>query len=83
MNERFDCGAAMRQLWDFLDEELSEERMVAVRVHLERCQGCWPHYDFEKAFLDAVARAKQARSCPEEVRRRVLDTLRSAGYTRS
>ena len=82
MTERFDCAAAMRQLWDYLDQELSEERMAAMRDHLDRCQGCWPHYDFDKAFLAAIARAQQGRTCPDEVRRRVLDTLRTAGYTR-
>ena len=82
MSEHVDCSAAMRQLWDYLDEELSEERMAAVRRHLDDCQGCWPHYDFDKAFLDALARAREANRCPEEVRRRVLDTLRTAGFTR-
>ena len=50
-----DCADVLRQLLDFLDEELTEERMVAVRAHLDRCAGCYPEYDFERIFLDAVA----------------------------
>ena len=82
MNDRVDCSAAMRQLWDYLDQELSDERMVAVRHHLEACQGCWPHYDFDKTFLEALARARESYRCPDEVRANVMDTLRSAGFTR-
>ena len=29
-----DCAEFMRRLWDFLDEELTEDRVAAVRRHL-------------------------------------------------
>ena len=80
MTEKTDCSAAMRQLWEFLDEELSEERMSAMRRHLECCQRCWPHYDFERAFLATVARVGANRGCPEAVRRQVLEALRDEGF---
>ena len=80
MTEKVDCAAAMRNLWEFLDEELSDDRMREMRRHLECCQRCWPHYDFDRAFLAAVSRVGTARGCPEEVRRQVLTALRDAGF---
>lgn len=80
MSDKPDCTLAMRQLWEFLDEELSEERMKAIRRHLECCQRCWPHYDFERAFLATVARVGANRGCPEQVRRQVLEALCNEGF---
>jgi len=70
----------MRQLWDYLDEELTDARMAAVRDHLESCAGCLPHHDFAKAFLAAVASTRGFGGCPPTVRARVLDRLRSEGF---
>jgi anti-sigma factor (TIGR02949 family) len=80
MTQKTDCAAAMRQLWEFLDEELSAERMAAIRRHHECCQRCWPHNDFERAFLATVARVGATRGCPESVRRQVLAALRDEGF---
>jgi anti-sigma factor (TIGR02949 family) len=75
------CQDVVRKLWDFLDEELDEERMAAVRAHIARCNSCYPHVDFERAFLDALAECRQTGGCPEEVRRRVVEALRQEGYS--
>lgn len=55
MPPMLDCNAVMRQLWDFLDEELTPDRMDAIREHLALCRPCQSHMDFERAFLDALA----------------------------
>jgi anti-sigma factor RsiW len=34
MTEMLDCDAVMRQLWDYLDGELTAEREQAIRAHL-------------------------------------------------
>ena len=81
MTEPLDCTAAMRQLWDYLDEELDAERMAAIREHLHGCQRCWPHYDFERAFLTALNTSGAARVAPDELRRRVLGALKEEGFT--
>ncbi len=75
-----DCVETMRQLWDYLDGELTDDRMEAIRTHLAMCQGCHPHYDFERAFLEAVAATRQEHPAPGMLRRKVLAKLRAAGY---
>jgi mycothiol system anti-sigma-R factor len=80
-NERaaIDCRTAVRQLWDYLDGELTDERMLAVRAHLETCGDCLPHHEFGRTFLDALRRTRAEQPAPAEVRERVLARLREAG----
>lgn len=77
---KVDCQQVVRQLWDFLDEELDEERMAAVRAHIARCHCCYPHVDFERAFLEALAASRREGGCPDKVRNRVMDALRREGF---
>ena len=77
-----DCMGAVRQLWDCLDGELTEARLAEVRGHFERCAACYPHFDFERQFLDALAATRPDCVAPEELRDRVARALRAAGCTR-
>lgn len=52
------CREVVEQLWDFLDGELTPERMHALAEHLAACQRCYPQYRFELAFLAALARRR-------------------------
>jgi len=74
-----DCDQVVRTLWDYLDGELTDERMNEVRAHLKACRGCFPHFDFERAFLDALAKSKEEQAAPDELRRKVVAKLRKAG----
>ena len=75
-----DCERAMRQLWDYLDDELTAERMREIREHLMSCSRCLPHHDFERAFLEALASTRDEHAAPSELRGRVLESLRQAGF---
>ena len=81
MGCQVDCGAAMRQLFDFLDDELTPERMTEVRAHLARCSSCYPNYNFEKLFLEAVAATRCRSEAPEALRSRIVTALREAGFS--
>ena len=75
-----DCLTAIRQLWDYLDQELTEDRMAMVRRHLMQCERCLPHHDFGKRFLEAVRETRDDHLMPPEVRARVMEILAQAGY---
>ena len=79
MTTTLDCREAMRQLFDFLDEELTPDRMEAVRAHIDVCARCYPHYDFERAFLFAIAATRRDQPASGELRLRVTDALRREG----
>ena len=76
-----DCGAVIQQLWEYLDAELGPERMQAVRTHLTLCAECYPAYDFERAFLEAIADCGCSTCAPHDVRCHVVEALRRAGFT--
>jgi anti-sigma factor (TIGR02949 family) len=76
-----DCNTVIQQLWDYLDAELGPDGMQAVRTHLALCAGCYPHYDFEKAFLDAIAACQCTTCAPHDVRCHVMEALRRSGFS--
>jgi anti-sigma factor (TIGR02949 family) len=75
-----DCTMVLQQLWEYLDSELGAEKMQAVRTHLTLCTKCYPHYDFEKAFLDAIGDCRCTTCAPHDVRCHVIEALRRAGF---
>ena len=78
-----ECAAAMRQLWDFLDEEMGPEKMAQMREHMDQCKRCFPHYDWEKAFLEALACVKPDCCAPNRLKQKLEQKLREAGFTGS
>jgi anti-sigma factor (TIGR02949 family) len=80
MTPMLDCNAVMRQLWDYLDGELTPEREAAIREHLAVCARCFPQLEFERAFLETLARARREHSGVDQVRAHVMSALRSAGF---
>ncbi len=79
--EHIDCEGAKRQLWDYLDGELTPERMTAIRAHLHACRPCACREGFERAFLQALATARADATAPPALRERVLSLLRDAGFS--
>lgn len=80
MTEMLDCDDVMRQLWDHLDGELTPGREEAIRTHLAVCKRCYPQYDFESAFLQALKAGRRSHSRPDALKTRVLGALRAAGF---
>jgi len=70
-----DCSDVVAQLYEFIDGELEDAEAVAkIRAHLDLCKRCYPHYDFEKAFLRFLA--EQGRACaPPELKRRIFERI--------
>ena len=77
--EPLDCDAVMRQLWDYLDGELTDERMDAIRAHLALCARCYPQAEFERTFLETLARVRREHSDYVGLRARVIEALRLEG----
>ncbi|GAC1517367.1 MAG: hypothetical protein NVS1B4_17320 [Gemmatimonadaceae bacterium] len=75
-----DCRGAMKELWDYLDGELTEAKEQAIREHLEYCAPCFEHSEFEQHFLEALAATKDCNCAPPALRDRVVEALRKAGY---
>jgi putative zinc finger protein len=80
MPSRAQCEAVLRQLWPFLDGMVSETEREAILVHFEQCADCESHFDFAKAFLEAIAEAKPYLEVEEEMTERVMAALGEAGF---
>ncbi|MGQ0642680.1 MAG: zf-HC2 domain-containing protein [Gemmatimonadaceae bacterium] len=70
----------MQQLWDFLDRELTDEQMAAVRHHVESCSDCFPHRAWAERFLEALHSLRDEKVMPAELKARVIEKLRTAGF---
>ena len=57
-----DCAESVRELYTFLDGELTVERRTAIRDHLEDCPDCYAGFDFEVELRQVVS-----ASCHEDV----------------
>lgn len=75
-----DCDTVMRQLWDYLDGELTPESATAIERHLEMCKRCAPEAEFQRKFLEALARVPVDVPDVEGVRERLTRALVAHGY---
>jgi anti-sigma factor (TIGR02949 family) len=65
------CREAIERLWAYIDAELPNEEVDALKTHLEVCSACYPHYDFQKALCQFL-RSQPQRCAPPELRRRIF-----------
>lgn len=68
------CDQVLNRLWELMDGELSPDMDAAVREHLERCNACYPQYDFQRAYAEMLRNVAR-RMDPPGLRRRVLVRL--------
>jgi anti-sigma factor (TIGR02949 family) len=68
------CDHVIAKLWEFIDDELTEERAGEVRAHLDACAHCFPQYDFQRAYLTFVRRVEQ-QPVPAGLRKRVFQQI--------
>lgn len=83
MSNRSECEAVVRQLWPYLDGVVSESQRERILRHLEECADCTSHFEFARAFLDAVAAAAPRLDANEVLRTRVVHALAAEGFVPS
>lgn len=69
-----DCGTVLRELYAFLDGELTPTRRDAIARHLDGCHDCIGAYDFE-AELKIVIAERCHDVPPPSLRHRIADAL--------
>ncbi|MCL7962701.1 MAG: zf-HC2 domain-containing protein [marine benthic group bacterium] len=69
--EELSCEESLALVYEFLDGELPAERNEAVRRHVQKCRRCYPHFDFERIFLDYVNEAGRAAVANPDLERRI------------
>jgi mycothiol system anti-sigma-R factor len=69
-----ECNEALRELYVFLDGELTVERRATIRQHLDGCHDCLEAYDFEAELKMVIAR-KCVDTPPDHLRERIARAL--------
>lgn len=71
---RIPCREVLTELWAYIDQECEPAQQDQLRQHLERCQHCFPQYDFQRIFREFLA-AKCQQTAPPELRRKIFMQL--------
>jgi mycothiol system anti-sigma-R factor len=69
-----DCEAALRQLYEFLSNELTEATRDEIHHHLDSCGHCASAYDFEAELRQVIA-SRSVERAPDSLRNRILGVL--------
>jgi anti-sigma factor (TIGR02949 family) len=77
MSEPIDCREAKARLHDFLQQELTPDLEEEMRAHIERCRHCFQHYRFEENFFLMLETRVGKETCPDKLRRRIVELLRA------
>jgi mycothiol system anti-sigma-R factor len=71
-----DCGAALQNLYLFIDREIDDASCEEVQAHLDGCSDCLTEYDLEQVVRSLVSRSCQ-EAAPEPLRQKVLQSIRA------
>ena len=77
-----ECLEMLKHVWDYLDDQLTDEKTDQLRAHLAACRGCFEYKTFQENFLDAVSTLRDRPGAPPELREKVLASLRQEGFAR-
>ena len=69
------CEESLARVYEYLDGELGIGEHEAVKDHLEKCRECYPHYDFERLFLDYVHELGAGEESRPGLKERVQEML--------
>lgn len=73
-HEHGNCDEALHDLYTYLDGELTEDRRVLIKDHLDDCNPCFEAFDFE-AELRIVISHRCREEVPDALRQRIADQL--------
>lgn len=64
------CTEAVRQLWPYLDDEVSAADRAAIAAHLDICRRCCGQLEFARELRGFLGRSAALQQ-PEDVRTRM------------
>lgn len=74
MGRGVDCNEAVRQLYDYLDGELTDERRHEITDHLDYCRPCSGAAEFEAELRHVIADRCRDR-VPDSLIQRVAECI--------
>ena len=74
--KEINCDEALRQIFAYLDRELSDPDQAAMQRHLHICKGCFSRMEFERLLKGKVRALRDADAAPG-VRERIKALLKA------
>jgi len=74
------CEEAIKELYLYIDGELTEEKRSTIRHHLDDCNPCFEAFDFE-AELRTVISTRCRDAVPDSLRTRIAQQLSPSDQT--
>jgi anti-sigma factor (TIGR02949 family) len=68
-----DCDDTLRELYTYLDGELTSQTHDAIDSHLNGCMDCLQVYDFQAELRTVIARKAREQQVPPSLLRKVQD----------
>ena len=72
---QIDCHQVLDLLYEYLDGELTTERVEEVREHLANCAPCTALTSFEQSFVRFLEARTRARTAPDALKKRILEEM--------
>ncbi|HRA33525.1 MAG TPA: mycothiol system anti-sigma-R factor [Acidimicrobiales bacterium] len=72
-----ECNETLRELYLYLDGELTDSDRVHIQQHLDDCSPCLEAFDFE-AELRLVVRNRCVDQVPESLRNRIAQAIQES-----
>jgi mycothiol system anti-sigma-R factor len=72
-----DCTEVLDEVYEYLHQELDEDRTASIHRHLAECGHCLREYGLEEAVRDLVSRACPCSPAPEHLRQSILHRIAS------
>ncbi|MCB1039713.1 MAG: mycothiol system anti-sigma-R factor [Acidimicrobiales bacterium] len=69
-----DCNQTLRELYQFLDGQLTDDDRLHIQRHLDDCSPCLEAFDFE-AELRLVVKSRCVDQVPEALRARIAKAI--------
>ncbi len=69
-----ECNETLRELYQYLDGELTDDDRHHIQHHLDDCSPCLEAYDFE-AELRIVVRSRCVDQVPDDLRARIAQAI--------
>ncbi len=77
-----ECLEVLKHVWDYLDDQLTDETTERLRTHLDACPQCFEYKTFQENFLEAVGTLRLRAGASPALKEKVLGTLRHEGFAR-
>jgi mycothiol system anti-sigma-R factor len=72
-----DCASVLAHVYEYIDREMGDDDLEAVKRHLDDCGPCLAEYGLEQTVKALVHRCC-SEVAPEELRAKVLHKIRQA-----